>query len=118
VSALSPLGSTRLSRMFQKTAALNGFHTLEQLLSIKLTNLLKMDWFILPMIEEIAFTVKMLRKKGKTAARTKNPLKESFFNWTEQQVDSIFSFRFSSPHPIDKSDYFSNLSILPKKYIY
>jgi len=58
-----PVNETHLSEGFRKIARINGFNTLGELLSIKLTHLLQMEWLSLTMLEEIAYTVKNLRRK-------------------------------------------------------
>ncbi|MES2329582.1 MAG: hypothetical protein V4539_08270 [Bacteroidota bacterium] len=58
-----PLSSTHLSKIFRETASHNGFNTIGQLLSVKLTNVLQMDWFTPPMTDEIASIVKKLKKE-------------------------------------------------------
>ncbi|MDB5210268.1 MAG: hypothetical protein JWQ30_1095 [Sediminibacterium sp.] len=58
-----PLSSTHLSKLFRDTATHNGFNTIGQLLSIKLTNVLQMDWFTPAMMDEIASIVKKLKRE-------------------------------------------------------
>lgn len=59
----TPIGDTQLSKPFKQVATTNGYHTIGQLLAIRLTEFLNYPWFTLPMLEEMTFVVNVLRQK-------------------------------------------------------
>ncbi|MES2374024.1 MAG: hypothetical protein V4557_15695 [Bacteroidota bacterium] len=59
----TPIGNTQLSDPFKQVAAINGYHTIGQLLAIRLTDFLNHKWFTLTMLEEVSFVVGILRQK-------------------------------------------------------
>ena len=62
-----PLGSVGLSGEFTAKALQNGYHTLDEIMNIPLTDLLKMEWFTPDMFDELS---KVIRKEDK-AGRSK-----------------------------------------------
>jgi hypothetical protein len=49
-----PLRSSGVSDLFAETAELNGYHTIAEIISIPLTQLIKMSWITPAMWEELA----------------------------------------------------------------
>jgi DNA-directed RNA polymerase alpha subunit len=58
-----PIDATTLSKVCKNTARRNGYNTLGQLLSVRLTTLIKLEWFNLAMLNEMGSLVKGLQKK-------------------------------------------------------
>ena len=55
---LHPFDSMELSEAFKHTARLHGYNTLEDILTMPLTELVQKDWFTSSMFEELAALVK------------------------------------------------------------
>ena len=58
-----PLGSIGLSYGFTSKALQHGYHTLEEIINIPLTDLLNMEWFTPDMFDELG---KVIRQEEKT----------------------------------------------------
>ncbi len=59
-----PLGSIGLSDEFTGKALQHGYRTLEEIINIPLTDLLKMEWFTHDMFDELS---KVIRREERTA---------------------------------------------------
>jgi hypothetical protein len=55
-----PLLSTGISETFVKAAELNGYHTLAEILTIPLTDLIKMEWITQAIWEELTAIIEKL----------------------------------------------------------